>query len=76
MTIFITRKNLVGNDDSVDDNIMELQIPKNRITGGKYIKQPPLVRYNDDCKSYESFDFVDSSIYLEEMPIDVESLLH
>jgi len=63
VSIFITEKNLVGGDDSIDDAIMELQIPKNRITGGKYIKQPPLVRYNDDNKSYEPFNIPDIALY-------------
>jgi len=34
------------------------------------------VKYNDDNKSYESFELVDLSIYDRELSIEVESLPH
>lgn len=75
VTIFLTRKNLMGEDDSIEDTIMELQIPKNRITGGKYIKQPPLVRYNDNTKSYEAWEIVDTAPYKNECTLDIKGIL-
>lgn len=66
VTIFIREKRLAGNtadDDTLDQYIMELQIPKNRITGATFAKNPPLVRYNDTTKSYEPYDLEDSERY-------------
>lgn len=53
VTIFITERKQSTGDDSIDECIMELQIPKNRITGSAFTGSPPLVRYNDETKSYE-----------------------
>jgi len=44
---------------------MQLQIPKNRITGSTFSYDPPLILYNDDIKSYVEFDQVDDSRYTE-----------
>lgn len=55
VTIFITRAKLQVGDDSMDEHIMQLQIPKNRITGVSVMMDPPLVKYNDSIKSYEDF---------------------
>lgn len=52
---FITQKKLISNDDSEDDYLMQLQIPKNRITGSTFNYDPPLVRYDDNSKSYKDF---------------------
>lgn len=76
VTIFITQRKLAASDDSIEDTVMELQIPKNRITGGKYIKQPPLVRYNDDNKSYEEWVMIDTAIYKDEYELDIKGLMH
>jgi hypothetical protein len=65
VTIFLTEKRLIS-DETTDDNIMQLQIPKNRITGGAFMYDPPLVRYNDYKKTYEDYDIVSSGSYLEE----------
>lgn len=55
-TIFITEKRLASEDDSEDETIMQLQIPKNRITGKRFTHDCPLVRYDDDTKSYYPFE--------------------
>lgn len=70
VTIFITQKRLNGGDDSDEAEIMELQIPKNRITGGAFTTDPALVRYNDSTKSYEPFDLVDIEAYEEDDFLD------
>jgi len=53
---FITQKKLISNDDSEDDYLMQLQIPKNRITGSTFNYDPPLVRYDDNSKSYKDIE--------------------
>lgn len=52
VTIHITPKRLASHDDAEDECVMQLQIPKNRITGTRFNYDPPLVRYDDDTKSY------------------------
>lgn len=69
VTIFITEKKLISGDDSEDDNIMQLQIPKNRITGSSFLYNPPLVRYIDSKKIYEEYEPVTQEDY------DTSSLL-
>jgi len=63
ITIFITEKKLISGDDSEDENIMQLQIPKNRITGSAFAYEPPLVRYVDSKKTYEEYEMVTSASY-------------
>lgn len=63
VTIFITEKKLISGDDSEDENIMQLQIPKNRITGSSFVYNPPLVRYVDSKKMYEEYEPVDDDDY-------------
>jgi replicative DNA helicase len=65
VTIFITEKRLASNDETEDENIMQLQIPKNRITGSAFVYDPPLVRYVDSKKIYEDYEVVSSSSYSE-----------
>lgn len=69
VTIFITEKKLISGDDSEDENIMQLQIPKNRITGSSFMYNPPLVRYIDSRKVYEEYEPVTDEDY------DTSSLL-
>lgn len=57
ITIHLTQKRLANQDDTVDEAVMQLQIPKNRITGTKFTNDPPLVRYDDATKTYYSHDF-------------------
>jgi replicative DNA helicase len=63
VTIFITEKKLISGDDSEDENIMQLQIPKNRITGSSFIYNPPLVKYVDSRKAYEEYEPVNKEDY-------------
>lgn len=63
VTIFITDKKLASGDESEEDYVMQLQIPKNRITGSTFVYDPPLVRYNDTTKSYEEYEVVPDSTY-------------
>jgi hypothetical protein len=63
ITIFITEKKLISGDDSEDENIMQLQIPKNRITGSAFAYEPPLVKYVDGKKTYEEYEMVTSASY-------------
>lgn len=63
VTIFITEKRLISGDESEDENIMQLQIPKNRITGSSFVYNPPLVRYIDSKKIYEEYESVNDEDY-------------
>jgi replicative DNA helicase len=63
VTIFITDKKLASGDESEEDYVMQLQIPKNRITGSTFVYDPPLVRYNDTTKSYEDYEVVTNDTY-------------
>jgi replicative DNA helicase len=63
VTIFITEKKLISGDDSEDENIMQLQIPKNRITGSTYTYNSPLVKYIDQYKKYVEYEPITSESY-------------
>lgn len=64
VTIFITEKRLATDDETEDENIMQLQIPKNRITGSAFLYDPPLVKYVDYKKTYEDYDPVTDDSYV------------
>lgn len=70
VTIFITEKKLISGDETEDENIMQLQIPKNRITGTTFAYDPPLVRYVDYKKTYEDYEIVSSDSYIEESELN------
>lgn len=63
VTIFLTEKRLATDDETEDENIMQLQIPKNRITGSSFLHDPPLVKYVDYKKTYEEYEPVTDSSY-------------
>jgi len=65
VTIFITDKKLLTDDETEDEHVMQLQIPKNRITGSAFLYDPPLVRYNDEKKIYEEYEVVNDDSYDE-----------
>lgn len=74
VTIFLTEKRLISQDETEDERVMQLQIPKNRITGTSFMYDPPLVRYNDYKKIYEDYEVISSDSYFEES--DFASLLN
>lgn len=74
VTIFITEKRLASDDETEDENVMQLQIPKNRITGSSFVYDPPLVRYVDSKKIYEEYEVITDSSYTESS--DFSSLLN
>lgn len=65
VTIFITEKKLISGDDSEDETIMQLQIPKNRITGSTYLYNSPLVKYVDEHKKYVEYEPVVAESYAQ-----------
>jgi len=65
VTIFITEKKLISGDDSEDETIMQLQIPKNRITGSTYLYNSPLVKYVDEHKKYVEYEPVVEESYAQ-----------
>jgi hypothetical protein len=64
VTIFITEKRLATDDETEDENIMQLQIPKNRITGSSFFYDPPLVKYVDAKKKYEEYEPITDQSYV------------
>jgi len=70
VTIFITDKKLMSGDDSEDEHIMQLQIPKNRITGSTFVYDSPLVRYVDSKKSYEEYEPITNESYIQDDYLD------
>jgi RecA-family ATPase len=74
VTIFITDKKLVSGDDSEDENVMQLQIPKNRITGSTFVYDSPLVKYVDERKTYEEYEAITQKSYNQDLGFDVSDL--
>lgn len=60
---FITQQKTISGDDSQEEELMQLQIIKNRITGGAFSYDPPLVLYVDESKSYEEWTIPDRDEY-------------
>lgn len=54
--VMVLMKKDTMDDPSVDGSFVEIQIPKNRITGETYILEPPLLRFDDESKSFEEVD--------------------
>jgi replicative DNA helicase len=75
VTIFITEKKLMSGDDSEDDNIMQLQIPKNRITGSTFVYDSPLVKYVDERKTYEEYEAITEKHYGKDSKFDIDDLV-
>jgi hypothetical protein len=63
VTIFITPEKTAVDDDSIEAERMQLQIPKNRFTGSTFSYDPPVVLYNDSTKSYQEWIEVEDQDY-------------
>lgn len=70
VTIFITDAKSESGDDSIDESVMQLQIPKNRITGVAFMMDPPLVKYNDEAKSYQELELPPLSRYESDLTVE------
>jgi replicative DNA helicase len=58
--------------DTVDiEDLVEIQIPKNRITGTSFSHNPPTLKYNDDTKSFENYDLMSDDAYDESEYLDM-----
>lgn len=58
--------------DTTDlEDLVDIQIPKNRITGTSFSHNPPRLKYNDDSKSFENYDLISDEAYSESDYIDV-----
>lgn len=55
VTLFLTPLKKAEEDDTIDNTIMQIQIPKNRITGTAFSGNPPIVQYIDSIKSYVEY---------------------
>lgn len=63
IVMVLTEKKLISGDDSEEDEIMQLQIVKNRITGGAFAYDAPLLRYDDNSKSYLEYEIPPMEAY-------------
>lgn len=66
----LSKMKTVMNDDSISDDLMGIQIIKNRITGQGHVHDPPMVRYVDDYKLYVDVDNIEDSLYENEVSLD------
>lgn len=70
VTIVITKKASLPGQDAVDESLVQLSIPKNRITGTAFVGNPPILRYNDNTKSFEDYIIPDQQDYIEWSPME------
>lgn len=59
VALFLVPMKDSSDDATINSNIMEIQIPKNRITGQTQTSNPPKVVYDDSMKSYKPFILLD-----------------
>lgn len=74
VTVFITPASIMTGDDSQDESLMQLQIPKNRITGSTFMMSPPMVKYNDSVKLYQDYTQIDQAPYRDK-EIDATTII-
>jgi len=53
---------------------MQLQIPKNRITGSTFVYDSPLVKYVDERKTYEEYEAITQESYNQDSDFDVSDI--
>jgi replicative DNA helicase len=70
VVLFITPVKDVTGDETFNENIMQIQIPKNRITGTTFSSNPPMIKYDDSIKSY--VPHVEVEEYTEEFIDDLD----
>lgn len=56
VVMFLTPVKDATGDETVSETLMQVQIPKNRITGTVFASNPPMIQYDDRIKSYVNFD--------------------
>lgn len=63
IAMFLTPLKSTKNDETINENLMQIQIPKNRITGTVFSNDPPVIAYIDSIKSYIPWDKSEDSRY-------------
>lgn len=56
VAMFLTPLKDASGDETISENLMQIQIPKNRITGTAFASSPPVVKYVDSIKMYVPFE--------------------
>jgi replicative DNA helicase len=56
VVMFLTPMKDATGDETFSETLMQVQIPKNRITGTVFASNPPIIQYDDRIKSYINFD--------------------
>ena len=68
--VLMKKSAMEGDQVSGSDSFVEIQIPKNRITGETYSLEPPLLKFDDKQKSFESIDINTAAIQSSIQSID------
>lgn len=75
VSLFLKKLKDTSGDDSISEDITELQIVKNRITGTAFAGSPPKILYRDDIKSFVPLEkseipkYNDTEIELEDLGV-------
>ena len=56
VVMFLTPMKDATGDETISETYMQVQVPKNRITGTVFASDPPIIQYDDRIKSYVNFD--------------------
>ena len=56
VVMFLTPVKDATGDETISETLMQVQIPKNRITGTVFASDPPIIQYDDRIKSYINYD--------------------
>lgn len=66
VALFLTPVKDASKDDTIEDTRMQVQIPKNRITGTAFAGNPPIISYDDSIKSYTEYvmETIDTEVLL------------
>lgn len=71
ITLFLTPLKSTTGDETLSETLMQVQMPKNRITGTAFKSSPPVIKYVDSIKSYVPYDLAEDENYTKEY-VDLE----